>query len=108
MTDLEPLTPREVSILLCVWNGMSRKETAYALGLDESTVANRLYTMYSKWHVHNAVQLVRKALEHGILQLSFTEGTDVCTNNGSGDRGNTYRGGGHVLGHGGGTRAVPD
>lgn len=67
--DLEPLTPREVSVLVCIWNGLTRRETADALGLDESTVANRLHILYNKWHVRNAVQLVRKALEAGVLQV---------------------------------------
>jgi len=70
--DRDVLTPRELAVLMCVWKGMTRRETANELGLDESTIANRLYIMYGKWHVKNAVQLVRTALERGILTVTIT------------------------------------
>ena len=80
IADREALTPREIAVLLCVWNGLTRKEIAKELGLEDSTVANRLYIMYGKWRVSNTVQLVRKALELGILKVSTTTNQGALDN----------------------------
>jgi two-component system, NarL family, response regulator LiaR len=60
------LTDREKGILKQVAGGYSNQEIAFALGMSEKTVRNRLSVIYGKLHVHNRTQAAVYALKEGI------------------------------------------
>lgn len=69
-TDPAPQTPRltdrEAEILRMVGIGMSYKQIAERLVLSHRTVQNHVQNTLSKLHLHNRVDLVRYAIEHGL------------------------------------------
>ena len=69
-TDPAPGTPRltdrEAEILRMVGTGMSYKQIAERLFLSHRTVQNHVQNTLNKLHLHNRVDLVRYAIEHGL------------------------------------------
>jgi len=61
-----PLTEREIEILRMVATGLSYKQIAERLVLSHRTVQNHVQNTLSKLHLHNRVELVRYAIEHGL------------------------------------------
>jgi two-component system, NarL family, nitrate/nitrite response regulator NarL len=57
------LTPRERSVLLAVFEGLSNKEIAMKLDLSESAVKAMLHQLFAKTGVRTRGQLVRVTLE---------------------------------------------
>jgi DNA-binding NarL/FixJ family response regulator len=60
------LTEREAEILRMVGTGLSYKQIADRLVLSHRTVQNHVQNTLSKLHLHNRVELVRYAIEHGL------------------------------------------
>jgi len=60
------LTERETEVLKLVATGMSYKEIAGELFLSHRTVQNHVQNTLGKLHLHNRVELVRYAIEHGL------------------------------------------
>jgi DNA-binding NarL/FixJ family response regulator len=60
------LTDREAEILRMVGTGLSYKQIAGRLVLSHRTVQNHVQNILSKLHLHNRVDLVRYAIEHGL------------------------------------------
>jgi len=60
------LTERETEILRMVATGMSYKQIATRLTLSHRTVQNHVQNTLGKLHLHNRVELVRYAIEHGL------------------------------------------
>jgi DNA-binding NarL/FixJ family response regulator len=60
------LTERETEILRMVATGLSYKQIASRLVLSHRTVQNHVQNTLSKLHLHNRVELVRYAIEHGL------------------------------------------
>lgn len=60
------LTGREAEILRMVGTGMSYKQIAERLVLSHRTVQNHVQNTLGKLHLHNRVELVRYAIEHGL------------------------------------------
>lgn len=65
---MRPFTPRELSILKLLWDGLEVKEVAEALSLSPCTVKNYTNLLYAKCDVENRMQLMRKCLKAGILE----------------------------------------
>lgn len=63
--DVESLTPGELDVLRLVAQGADNKAISEQLCLSESTVANRLSTIYQKLHVNNRTQAALVALRRG-------------------------------------------
>jgi DNA-binding NarL/FixJ family response regulator len=63
--DIESLTPGELDVLRLVAQGADNKAISEQLFLSESTVANRLSTIYQKLHVNNRTQAALVALRRG-------------------------------------------
>jgi DNA-binding NarL/FixJ family response regulator len=63
--DVESLTPGELDVLRLVAQGADNKAIGEKLFLSESTVANRLSTIYQKLHVNNRTQAALVALRRG-------------------------------------------
>jgi len=64
--DTPRLTDREAEILRMVGTGMSYKQIAERLVLSHRTVQNHVQNTLNKLHLHNRVDLVRYAIEHGL------------------------------------------
>jgi DNA-binding NarL/FixJ family response regulator len=60
------LTEREAEILRMVGTGMSYRQIAERLVLSHRTVQNHVQNTLHKLHLHNRVDLVRYAIEHGL------------------------------------------
>lgn len=60
------LTDREAEILRMVGTGLSYKQIAERLVLSHRTVQNHVQNTLTKLHLHNRVELVRYAIEHGL------------------------------------------
>ena len=68
--DAPRLTERETEILRMVATGMSYKQIASRLVLSHRTVQNHVQNSLGKLHLHNRVELVRYAIEHGLADAS--------------------------------------
>jgi DNA-binding NarL/FixJ family response regulator len=64
--DTPRLTEREAEILRMVGTGLSYKQIAERLVLSHRTVQNHVQNTLSKLQLHNRVDLVRYAIEHGL------------------------------------------
>jgi DNA-binding NarL/FixJ family response regulator len=68
--DTPSLTERETEVLRMVATGMSYKQIASRLVLSHRTVQNHVQNSLGKLHLHNRVELVRYAIEHGLADAS--------------------------------------
>src|SRR6266702_4824452 len=66
------LTERETEILRMVATGLSYKQIAARLVLSHRTVQNHVQNTLGKLQLHNRVELVRYAIEHGLADESPT------------------------------------
>lgn len=64
--DAPRLTDRETEILRMVATGRSYKQIAERLVLSHRTVQNHVQNTLSKLQLHNRVELVKYAIEHGL------------------------------------------
>jgi DNA-binding NarL/FixJ family response regulator len=64
--DAPRLTEREAEILGMVGTGLSYKQIAERLVLSHRTVQNHVQNTLNKLQLHNRVELVRYAIEHGL------------------------------------------
>jgi len=64
--DTPRLTAREAEILGMVGTGLSYKQIAERLVLSHRTVQNHVQNTLNKLHLHNRVELIRYAIEHGL------------------------------------------
>jgi DNA-binding NarL/FixJ family response regulator len=73
--DVVPqLSERETEILRMVATGMSYKQIASRLVLSHRTVQNHVQNTLGKLQLHNRVELVRYAIEHGLADESGLAG----------------------------------
>jgi DNA-binding NarL/FixJ family response regulator len=64
--DTPRLTEREAEILRMVGTGLTYKQIAERLVLSHRTVQNHVQNTLNKLQLHNRVDLVRYAIEHGL------------------------------------------
>jgi len=64
-----PLTEREVEVLLQVAEGISNQEIALKLNISESTVGTHLRNIMGKLHLANRTQVALYALREGLARL---------------------------------------
>ncbi len=67
--DGERLSPRERELLALIVQGKVDAEIARQLGLSPKTVHNHRTSIMRKLGVHNAVALVRRAIQFGLVQV---------------------------------------
>jgi DNA-binding CsgD family transcriptional regulator len=65
----ERLTARELEVLKLVCEGYSTKEIATILHVSAKTVAGHRSMIFAKAGVHNAVRLLRWAIERGYVSV---------------------------------------
>jgi DNA-binding NarL/FixJ family response regulator len=63
----EDLTPREREILEQVWSGCTNRSIARQLGISVKTVEAHRANMMKKLRVSNTAQLLKAAIESGLL-----------------------------------------
>jgi DNA-binding NarL/FixJ family response regulator len=68
--EVPMLTERETEVLRMVATGLSYKQIASRLVLSHRTVQNHVQNTLGKLHLHNRVELVRYAIEHGLTDES--------------------------------------
>ncbi len=64
---VELLTPREVEVLSFIAQGYTNRQTAQALNISMRTVESHRANLMDKLNLHNRVELVRYAREHGLI-----------------------------------------
>ena len=62
-------TPREREVLKLVWTGYSNREIADRLGISARTIEAHRASLMKKLRVANTAQLVRVAIEHGLIKV---------------------------------------
>jgi DNA-binding NarL/FixJ family response regulator len=65
----DPLSEKEVAVLLLVSQGKANKTIAWELKLSEETIKAHLKNIYSKLSVNDRTQAVTTALRRGIISL---------------------------------------
>jgi DNA-binding NarL/FixJ family response regulator len=66
---IDPLTERESEILELIAQGLSNKEIAYRLVLNEGTIRNHSSRILLKLHAYDRTQAVINAVRQGIVKL---------------------------------------
>ena len=69
--DLELLTPRQRDILRLVSIGHTNREIANMLDISVRTVEVHRFNLMRRLNVRNVAQLLRRALQLGLLAKSF-------------------------------------
>ncbi|WP_447598124.1 response regulator transcription factor [Nitrospira sp. Nam80] len=62
-------TPREREVLKLVWTGFSNREIAERLGISSRTIEAHRASLMKKLRVANTAQLVRIAIEQGLIKV---------------------------------------
>ncbi len=62
-------TPREREVLKLVWTGYSNREIADRLGISARTIEAHRASLMKKLRVANTAQLVRVAIEQGLIRV---------------------------------------
>jgi DNA-binding NarL/FixJ family response regulator len=65
----ETLTNREQEILQLIWSGLKNREIAQRLKISVKTVEAHRATMMKKVRVSNTAQLLKAAIQDGMIQL---------------------------------------
>lgn len=68
------LTPKEQQVLEHIWQGLTMKEIANALGKGVSTVRGLRMQVFRKLGARTLVQAVRRGLELGLLEVERESG----------------------------------
>ena len=71
--DLELLTPRQCDILRLVSIGHTNREIANMLQISVRTVEVHRFNLMRRLNVRNVAQLLRRALQLGLLSKSFAK-----------------------------------
>lgn len=67
VSPVEPLTAREKDVLRLVADGLTNRDIAGRLGISQNTVKNHIKNILAKLQADNRTQLVRLALERGLV-----------------------------------------
>ena len=64
-----PLSPREAEVMVALWDGLGIKGAAHRMGLSDKTAKNYAFSLFRKLQVTTQIQMVRRALELGLLTV---------------------------------------
>ncbi len=64
------ISPREREVLALIAAGKSSRQIAAHLGISFKTVTTHRYRLQTKMHVHNTADLMRAALQMGLIELN--------------------------------------
>lgn len=65
---VHPLTPQQTKVAALVAQGLSTKEMATALFVEESTIENHIGAIFTKLDFHRRPQIAVWAVEHGLYK----------------------------------------
>jgi DNA-binding CsgD family transcriptional regulator len=65
---VHPLTPQQTKVATLVAQGLSTKEMAAALFVEESTIENHIAAIFTKLDFHRRPQIAVWAVEHGLYK----------------------------------------
>jgi NarL family two-component system response regulator LiaR len=65
----DPLTERELDVLLCIARGFTNQEIANTLFISDRTVRTHVSNIFSKLHLANRTQAALYALREGLTSL---------------------------------------
>ncbi len=65
----QPMSAREVQVLVLIFQGYRNREIAENLGISENTVKYHIASIYGKLGVVNRAEAVREAMRRGLLAL---------------------------------------
>jgi two-component system response regulator NreC len=68
-TPAEELTPREREVLTCIAEGLTNREIAETLVISAKTVDRHRENIMRKLNLHNRVELVKYAIEKGLITV---------------------------------------
>ena len=68
MARREPLTEREIEVLVLVGKGMTNKAIAVQLGISDRTVQNHLANIFSKLQAESRTEAVMRAVSLGLIE----------------------------------------
>ncbi len=68
------LSPRQREVATLIAEGLTNKEIAERLGIDNSTVDNHRRAIYNKLGVRNAVELTHRAILYGWVRVKGQRG----------------------------------
>jgi DNA-binding NarL/FixJ family response regulator len=63
----EALTPREEQVLRLAASGLTHREIARRLGIENKTVRNHLANLYDKLGIHGRAQATLQAIRLGLI-----------------------------------------
>jgi DNA-binding NarL/FixJ family response regulator len=66
--EVDPLTPREIEVIMLVVEGNSNREIANKLVISENTVKHHLSNILEKLHMNNRIQLAIYSIEHTLTK----------------------------------------
>jgi len=66
---VEPLTPRELEVLVLVAEGLPNKAIAASLGISDQTVKFHVAAIIAKLGATNRTEAVRQAIRRGLLAI---------------------------------------
>jgi NarL family two-component system response regulator LiaR len=67
--SVESLTPRELEVLRWMAHGLSNREIAEQLAVNERTIKHHVSEILSKLEVENRTQAVTYGAAHGLITL---------------------------------------
>lgn len=67
LARISMVTPREMSVLVCIARGMSNKEIAHELHISVKTVEHHCEHLMAKLELHDRVRLTRFAIREGLV-----------------------------------------
>lgn len=63
----EPLTQREIEILVLLSHGLKNREIGDKIFLAPTTVKKHIYNIYQKFNVHSRIEVISKAKEYELI-----------------------------------------
>ena len=67
--EYQSLTPRELEVLRCIWDGLHSKAISERLDVSRKGVEFHRLNLTKKWQCDNIMQVIRLALRRRILEV---------------------------------------
>ena len=68
-SEYKSLTPRELEVLRCIWDGLHSKAISERLDVSRKGVEFHRLNLLKKWQCDNIMQVIRLALRRRILEI---------------------------------------
>jgi DNA-binding NarL/FixJ family response regulator len=68
-SEYKSLSPRELEVLRCIWDGLHSKEISERLDVNRKGVEFHRRNLIKKWQCDNIMQVIRLALRRRVLEI---------------------------------------